>query len=57
MLNPKCEGCGMAKLVTQTFCNIARLKPEEYYYSCLAMQERECLGEEEINIKEENEND
>lgn len=53
MLNPKCQGCGMAMLITQTFCSVARLEPEDYYFSCFASQEKECLGDEEMNLPEE----
>lgn len=42
-LNSKCQNCAGAVLVTSTFCNISDLPPDEWYYTCIAGVEEECL--------------
>jgi hypothetical protein len=46
--NPKCEHCSACHLVTETFCNVSRLDPDDYYYQCIA--DVDCLDGEDINI-------
>lgn len=41
----KCSGCAACYLVTETFCNVSRLDPSEYYFGCMAGVEADCRGE------------
>lgn len=50
-LNAKCKNCSCASLVTMTPAGVSKLKPEDYYYQCLASVEQECLKGEPLYFK------